>query len=392
MHVMRDDDGSEWRRLLRERARRDAEELVPRPGYPIYGLASPVLRPVIVSESQRFNDEWTSIKLSYGDTRAGPYVNVTTAAVNPAMTSVARGNPEQKVEEDLQYAIERHERARGGRHPSDDEAAPGGTARRRLPTGDALVVWDGARWAARLLAGGVAAGDVVVTIVGQGVAPEDVRLETLPDLRAIIEAGAEERVRRIERNQRNPRPRPPLPELAPAEGVAALRALADSSLASHAEVRDAAQAGRPPRHDPDWGPMHNALWQRAAREHQRLRGSDARAANDAMTLVINHLGHLLEEAPWFTADARLREAAIDETLRHALLGDAVPSEPAQLAWSRYWSGYMAGIELPLGQSRIWAEHESRLARDADWRSAWEAWAQQGNLRLNSGGHRGGRRR
>jgi hypothetical protein len=64
---------------------------------------------------------------------------------------------------------------------------------------------------------------------------------------------------------------------------------------------------------------------------------DERAADEVVTSVINHLGHLAEQGRWFSGDGRLREAAIDETLRHAMLGDAVPSAPAQLAWSRSWS-------------------------------------------------------
>jgi hypothetical protein len=34
---------------------------------------------------------------------------------------------------------------------------------------------------------------------------------------------------------------------------------------------------------------------------------------------MNHLGHLAEQATWFTADPRLRAVATDETLRHAVL-------------------------------------------------------------------------
>ena len=40
------------------------------------------------------------------------------------------------------------------------------------------------------------------------------------------------------------------------------------------------------------------------------------------------------------SDARLRDAAIDETLRRAMLGDAVPSETAQQAWARHWSAHL----------------------------------------------------
>ena len=89
--------------------------------------------------------------------------------------------------------------------------------------------------------------------------------------------------------------------------------------------------------------MHNALWQRAVREHQRLRGTDRQAADEAVTVAVNHLGFLQEKAPWFTADPGLRAAALDETVRHAMLDDTVPSEPAQDAWARYWSTHMTRL-------------------------------------------------
>jgi hypothetical protein len=368
VRVLGDDDIPEWTRALLERAQRDAEALVPRPGCPIYGMASPALRPVIVSRSSQTNGQWELITLSYGDTLAGPYVNVTTEVADPVL--VVRSSGEIEVEAVLREAIESGRQSEDD-HPSGEaDASPAEATRERLPAGDALVVRHGGLWAARLLADGKEA--VMVTLAGMGVAPEDVRLEALPDLRTIIIGHYEDLVRRMAERRRNPPPRPPLPELPPAEGIAALRALADFSLASQAEIRAAAQARGRPRHAPDRGPMHAALWQRAVREQQRVGGMDARAADETVTSVINHLGHLAGEA-WFTLDGRLREAAIDETLRHAMLGDAGPSAPAQLAWSRYWSARLAGTGQERDPAAMRAEHESRLALDADWRAAWEAW-------------------
>jgi hypothetical protein len=68
-----------------------------------------------------------------------------------------------------------------------------------------------------------------------------------------------------------------------------------------------------------------------------------------VTSVVNHLGRLDDRAAWFSTDSRLREAAIDETLRRALLADSVPSEPAQDAWDRYWSERLAWL-LPDSQA------------------------------------------
>jgi hypothetical protein len=371
VRVLGDDDIPEWTRALLERAQRDAETLVPRPGCPIYGMASPVLRPVIVSRSSQTNGRWELITLSHGDTLAGPYVNVTTEVADPVQ--VVRSSGEADVEAVLRDAIESDRQSQSGRPSGDADAARAEVTRERLPAGDALVVRHGGLWAARLPADATEA--VTVTTAASGVAPADVRLEALPDLQSVIMERYEDLVRRVAERRRNPPPRPPLPELPPAEGIAALRALADFSLASHAEIRAAVRARSRPQHAPDWGPMHAALWQRAVREQQQVGEMDARAADEAVTSVTNHLGHLAEEA-WFTLDGRLREAAIDETLRHAMLRCAVPSAPAQLAWSRYWSARLAGAGQERHPAAMRAEHESRLALDTDWRAAWEAWTTQ----------------
>jgi hypothetical protein len=68
--------------------------------------------------------------------------------------------------------------------------------------------------------------------------------------------------------------------------------------------------------------------QPAVRDQARISGIDARQADEIATLVVNHLTHLQERAPWFTAEPRLREAAIVETPRHAVLGEDVPRRPA----------------------------------------------------------------
>jgi hypothetical protein len=163
-------------------------------------------------------------------------------------------------------------------------------------------------------------------------------------------------------------------DLPPAEGVAALRALADFLLARGAEIRAASAVGRSPRPARDSGRMHHALWRRAVRERQRLAGEDERTASDVVTSAVNHLGHLAGEASWF-ADERLRESAIDETLRHALLGDRVPSQRAQYLWARYWSTHLGGLgeDLDRDPDRLAARHGTRERFDADLMAAWEAW-------------------
>ena len=120
--------------------------------------------------------------------------------------------------------------------------------------------------------------------------------------------------------------------------------------------------------------MHNALWQRAVREHQRLRGTDGRAADDAVTVAVNQLGFLQEKAPWFTANLGLRAAALDETARHAMLGDTVPSEPAQDAWDRYWSEHLAWMRLDPQAAERLAQGRNRETLADYWLRAWARWA------------------
>jgi hypothetical protein len=87
--------------------------------------------------------------------------------------------------------------------------------------------------------------------------------------------------------------------------------------------------------------MHQALWQRAVRERQRLGGVDAQAADEGVISAVNHLGHL--QVPWAEA-TRLRAAAIDEALRYAMFGVTVPGISAQQAWTAYWSAHMSGLD------------------------------------------------
>ncbi|HXC86077.1 MAG TPA: hypothetical protein VNV62_29945 [Trebonia sp.] len=343
----------EWIRRLREIARQDAEELVPRPGFGVLGLAAPVLRPAALAATGQTNGEWESVSLAYGDPTAagGPYVSITTASGPHVVTTEA--------EAELSRAID-SERDRVADHAGvddDEPASPPEFERARLPFGEALICRHGTVWAARV----AAEPGTVVTITGRGVAPESIRLETVADLRPYVEA-RNEIIGQLTERHRSAAP----PVLEPAEGVAALRALAEHTLDQHARMRESA---RTPRIRAGEAGLYHALWRRAVREQQRVAGVDERAADEAVTLVVNHLGHLLEDAAWF-ADPRLRAAAIDETLRHAMLGDDVPSLAAQQAWARYWSARHRWISADPADPRA-----SQPSAEA-WLAAWAAWAQR----------------
>jgi hypothetical protein len=209
-----------------------------------------------------------------------------------------------------------------------------------------------------------------VTLTGRGVAPELIRLSPVADLRPYFEA----RNQMIgELSERHRRAAPPV--LEPAEGVEALRALAEHTLDQHARLRESTREGRAPRHRVGDSGRYHALWQRAVREQQRVAGMDKRAADDAVTLVVNQLGQLLEDASWF-ADPRLRAAAIDETLRHAMLGDDVPSIAAQRVWERYWTARMASRWRSAEPADMLADLRASQPVLTDWLAAWAAWAER----------------
>jgi hypothetical protein len=374
-----DDEYREWVRRLRDQSRRDAESIVPRPDYPVFGLAAPILTPaVLLHESSNGFPALVALRYGSWETATGPHVTVTSAAPNSEVraaspvpgtaASFTYGRSARDPERDLIRELDA-ERKRVAVHAEvdpEEPAEPPRFTRETLPAGDALVCRHGTMWAARLIDG---SPEVIVTISGHGTDPDAVRLEPVTDLEPMLAARGEVFARLRERRRAAP---PPV--LEPAEGVAAWRALADFSLAANARIREAAQAGREPRTPVGSGPMYAALWQRAVRERQRLAGGTAHLADEAVTAVINHLGHLDERAAWFGADARLRETAIDQTLRRALLADSVPSEPAQRAWDRYWSEHLAWLRVDPDAAERLARRRTREELAEDWLLAWADWA------------------
>jgi hypothetical protein len=329
-------DRDDWIARMRERARLDAEELVPRPGFGVFGLAEPKLRPAALAETSQVNGEWDSISLAYGDWEGAdaPRVTVTTAARRASESA-------REAEAELLWALaqERNRIAAHADIDEDDPDEPPEYSRTEQSLGTERVAGllgrQGNVWAARVEAHGR-----IVTIVGRGLEPASVRLEPVTDLAPYLQGRNQVLGRLVERQRLQP-----APVLQPAEGVAAYRALAESELASQARLVEALEAGRPPRYKAREGAIRHALWQRAVREQARITGIAERQANEIVTLVVNHLTQLQEKAPWFTAVPALREAAIDETLRYSVLGEAVASKPAQQAWARCWAYQMSAAGL-----------------------------------------------
>jgi hypothetical protein len=373
MRQVPDDEHDAWVRALRERARQDVEAMVPRPAFPVYGLAAPALGAAALTGHSRADGEPTSVTLAYGewDTEEGPYAEVITAAVDE---TTADG---EQAERSLRLAVE-DERYRPAQWWSDDPAAalqpepPPVISRETLPAGEALVCRCGIVWAAWLVpADADTDGAVVLTIIGRGIEPEQVLLQRVTDLRPMFDT----RNQIIDTRIRRARQRTPRPELAPAEGAAALLALAEFILTEDREIRVELETRRGRLREPGFGTLRRRLWQRAVSEHQRLRGTSPREADDAVTVAVNHLGFLLKNAPWFEADPRLRAAAVDETARHTMLAEPVPSEPAQRAWAVYWSARQTWPPSDADPSDVLGQLAARQAQTDDCLRAWAAWAE-----------------
>ncbi len=362
MQQVPDPEHEEWLARMRERARLDAEELVPRPLFDVYELAAPSLRPVALIEAAKLNDEWTSIGLAYGDWAAppGPWVSVTSSIV-------ADGPPGQSAEAELLRAIddERNRLADQAGLDEEEPAEPPEYWQTSMVAGDRGVSGLAGRHGT-VLAVQLRVGTVTVTVVSRGIDPASVRLAVVTDLEPYLRGQHEMLDQVTERHRIQP---PPV--LEPAAGMAAYRALVDAELQWHARLAAAIGAGRVPRHRAGEGKMMGALWQRAVRELADRAGIGGRQADDIITSVVNQLTGLEEKASWFTSVARLRERAIDETLRYAVLGEQVTSTPAQQAWEKSW-GYHTSLAV---QSGPFQDIALRAGEQfvANWLDAWEHW-------------------
>ena len=363
MDKVPDEEHDRWVARLRELARSDAAELVPDPAFEVFGVADPGLQPVALADCQRADGQWESIGLAYGDWTApgGPFVSVTTSTL---VAEEPRGH-----DAGLLRLID-GERNRIAEYAGIDEADPAEPpdySEASLAVGGQPVTVRRGRHGA-LQAAQFSVGRLSVIVVSRGIDLESLRLAVVADLRPYLE-GRNEVLGRLSDLHRHLRS----PVLAPAEGVAAYRALVDVELDQLARQESALRAGHEPRHLAGEGRVRHSLWQRAVAEQERLSGIGRRQADDIVTLVVNHMIHLQEKAAWFATERELREAAITETLRHAVLGDHVPSRSAQQAWDRYWAHHLSlsGIEPEASLFEALQQGSGLLA---EWLAAWAAWA------------------
>ena len=184
-------DDAEWIMRMRALARQDAEEMVPRPDFPVFGVSSPRLEPAALAAYEQVNGSWAAVTLACGpwDSAQGPYVAVKTERADPELAAATAGAPGRGPEAGLLRAIdaERDRLAASTGVDEDEPAGPPRYSREELPAGAALVARHGTVWAARLDRSPDGTAKVTVTITGRGAGPEQVRLSPVSDLRPLFE-------------------------------------------------------------------------------------------------------------------------------------------------------------------------------------------------------------
>ncbi|PYC76710.1 hypothetical protein C7C46_21200 [Streptomyces tateyamensis] len=297
-------------------------EFAARPPYPVHGLHRPVLMPARLARWETRDGETVAVQLVYGELQEP-------GAAFLAVTTRAPGSAVERA--DLLGELRRERLLERGSW-SQPEYQP-------LPAGPAAVgevCRVGRVWALALRSDGQA-----VTVLGRGVEPLDVETGPVRDLRPYL--GGQSRLVRLATAEPWARPEP---ELAPAHGIAAVRAFLETFLPGA----------------PDAGPAYRALGRRAVTELDRALGCGVERAERLIASLVGQLAELRRQVPWFTEPDGPRTAALEELLRHVGLRQPVDSEAAQALWERYWAA----------QQYLPAERLTRL-REL-WVAAWTSWA------------------
>jgi hypothetical protein len=352
----------EWLARMRELAQNDADELTPRPEFTVYGLAEPAVTPVGATEGVQDEDGvWTVLGLVYGDwaSAEGPWVTVLSM---PAEDT-------EFPKDELQNVImtDRNRLARDAWIDDEEPAGPPEYQAGRIQTTrrneHALICRHGPLAAAHLRP-----GDANVTLFARGVDPAGIRLAPVTDLEPFLR-GREEMLDQMEQYGQLL-----TPVLEPAEGLAAYRAFAQAEVDSLLRIWTASRAGQVPRFRAGEDATTAALWRRMVHELSNRSGVSLNQAENLVNSFTNQLTALVQHARWFGENQRLRERAVDETLRHALLGEKVPSDKAQRAWDGYWN-YQTSVVVQ-GVTREALKAGARVGSDLlrqKWLDAWSDW-------------------
>jgi hypothetical protein len=353
----------EWLARMRELARRDADELTPRPQFTVYGLAEPEVLPLGATLPMQDRDgEWASVGLTYGDwaSAAGPWLIV--------VSTPPRATPFDK--EFLLGEIDTDRNRLAAEAWVDDEEPPGPPEYRpgRIKTDKrnehALLCRHGTLAAAHLRP-----GDANVTVLVRGVDLAGIRLVPVADLEPYLR-GREVQLEQIEEYGQRMEP-----VLEPAEGLAAYRAYARHQVDGLLRIWAVRQSGAVPRFRAGEDATTAALGIRACHELSDRSGISLIKAETQIKEFTDHLAAMVQYVRWFTGNERLRDRAVDETLRHALLGEKVSSDKAQQAWANYWN-YQTSLAVQSASHealKAAARVGSELIREK-WIDAWLEWS------------------
>jgi hypothetical protein len=346
---------------MRELAEQDADELVPRPRFPVYGLVIPEIVPIGAMDPGQLDDEWIAVALTYGHwaSAPGPWV-------------IVLSRPPEQVpfpKEELLHVIDT-DRNRLARDAWVDDEEPVGPpeylAGRVWAKGrneHALICRHGTLSAAHLRP-----GDANVTVLARGLNLAALRLAPVADL-APYWRGREEMLDEMDEYEQRLEP-----VLEPAEGIAAYRAFTKAEVDALLRIWSASQAGAVPRFRAGEDATTAALWRRSVHELSERSGISLTTAEERVNAFANHLTALVQYARWFGEDERLRDRAADETVRHAMLGEKVSSDKAQQAWAGYWD-YQTSVVVQGAEPNL--QSVARVGSDLlrqKWIDAWAEWS------------------
>lgn len=277
-----------WIASVRERMRRQRDQMLGAPPFPVWGLSSPDIPPYAVAAYERDSVGWSSVTLRYGDTEgpAGPTVTVRTALPQS-----------RRNRRDLAELLDATGWCPAG-PPAAEERATLVIEARPEP---ATLVTRGACWAART----TRALGLDLVVIARDVPVTAIWLAEIDDLAAYWA---------------NYQPSP-VERLPWAAGLDAHRAVVERVL-------------RDPASTPSLARRYPRRWRRAVLAQRDLSGVDRVSAARAVRSLVEQVAALVEHAQWF-AEPGLRAAAVEETLRYTGYGEQVASQPAQEAWERF---------------------------------------------------------
>ncbi len=276
-----------WLASVRERMRRQRDQMLGAPPFPVWGLSSPDLRPYAVDTYERDSSGWRSVTVRYGGDR-GP--SDPAVAVRTALPQARRSR------RSLAELLDASGWCPGAPPPVEDRT----TLVVQAEPFPATLVTRGASWAART----TRPLGLDLVVIARSVPVAAVWLAEIDDLAAYW---ANYRSSAMER-------------LPWAVGLDAHRAVVELV------VRD-------PSVVPALTRRHPTRWRRAVHAQRDLAAVDRATAARAVRSLAEHVAALVEHAQWFT-ERELRTAAVEETLRYVGYGEKVASRPAQEAWER----------------------------------------------------------